>query len=163
VPGQNIGKSSNYDEGESKGFSSAKLLATSLVVPWWKDACSPIDFTNPAARKWFNDQLQRLLTQSRSYSERQGACNRRFKTDDGETQTPPTAQRVYTAYGNLRRRPHGDGDAQCVLASNTSAVFRRFGKQRGALRAERFRGLPAFPGHWPGDNEPNFGPNGCPV
>jgi len=42
VPGQNIGKASNYDEGESKGFFVRKAAGgPPLVVPWWKGRGSP--------------------------------------------------------------------------------------------------------------------------
>ncbi len=165
VPGQNIGKASNYDEGESKGFFVRKAAGgPPLVVPWWKGRGSPIDFTNPAARKWFNDQLLRLLKQSEvvTASGKEPAIGG-FKTDDGETQNtaqPPNVYIPLTATyadgrtGTEMRNAYCFEYQRCVSGAlgGNGVLFARSG----------FVGCQAFPGHWPGDNEPNFGPNGLP-
>jgi alpha-glucosidase (family GH31 glycosyl hydrolase) len=62
VAGQNLGKASNYDEAANRGFFvRASSGGPPLVVPWWKGKGSPVDFTNPDARKWLTDQLQSLV------------------------------------------------------------------------------------------------------
>ena len=166
VPGQNTGKASNYDEGETKGFFVRKNAGgPPLVVPWWKGRGSPVDFTNPAARKWFTDQLQILLKQSEvvgADGAKQPAIGG-FKTDDGETQNIAQPPNVYiplsAAYADGRkgtemRNAYCFEYQRCVsgVLGNNGVLFARSG----------FLGCQAFPGHWPGDNEPNFGANGLP-
>ena len=166
VPGKNIGKASNYDEGESRGFFVRKLAGgPPLLVPWWKGRGSPVDFTNAAARKWFADQLRTLLKQSEVVTAAGGSepAIGGFKTDDGETQNTAQPPNVYipvsASYADGRKGTEMR-NAYCfeyqrcvsgVLGSN-GVLFARSG----------FVGCQAFPGHWPGDNEPNFGANGLP-
>ena len=65
VPGQNLGKASNYDQAANQGlFVRASAGGPPLVVPWWKGKGSPIDFTNGAARQWLTGQLKNLVAQS---------------------------------------------------------------------------------------------------
>jgi alpha-D-xyloside xylohydrolase len=164
VPGQNLGKASNYGEGERKGFFVRKAAGgPALVVPWWKGRGSPVDFTNVAARMWFTDQLQALLTQSEVVTaggSREPTIGG-FKTDDGETQNTAQPPNVYipvtAAYSDGRkgtemRNAYCLEYQQCVsdVLGSKGVLFARSG----------FVGCQAFPGHWPGDNEPNFGVNG---
>jgi len=163
VPGQNIGKASNYDEAESKGFFVRKDSGGTLVVPWWKGRGSPVDFTNPAARKWFTDQLEVLLKDSEvaTANVAKEPAIGGFKTDDGETQNNAQPPDVYipvnASYadgrrGTQMRNAYCFEYQQCVsgvLGSN-GVLFARSG----------FVGCQAFPGHWAGDNEPNFDANG---
>jgi len=164
VPGQNTGKASNYDEGETKGFFVRKTSGgPPLVVPWWKGRGSPIDFTNPAACKWFTDQLQTLLKESEivtANGDREPAIGG-FKTDDGETQNTAQPPNVYIPvsasyadgrHGTEMRNAYCFEYQRCVseVLANNGVLFARSG----------FVGCQAFPGHWPGDNEPNFGTNG---
>jgi alpha-D-xyloside xylohydrolase len=166
VPDQNIGKASTYDEGQSKGFFVRKGEGgPPLVVPWWKGTGSPVDFTNPAASKWFTDQLQSLLTNSEVVTADGGKepAIGGFKTDDGETQNTSQPPNVYiplsASYADGRkgiemRNAYCFEYQKCVsgLLGSKGILFARSG----------FVGCQAFPGHWPGDNEPNFGPNGLP-
>jgi alpha-D-xyloside xylohydrolase len=166
VPGQNTGKASNYDEGARNGFYVRKEPGGApLVVPWWKGQGSPVDFTNPAARNWFTSQLENLLQQS----EVAGTDGHKlpaiggFKTDDGETQNTAHPPNVYipltAAYADGRRGAEMR-NAYCLEYQKcVSGVL----GARGVLFARSgFTGCQAFPAHWPGDNEPNFGPNGLP-
>ena len=166
VPGQNLGKARNYDDGAAKGFFVRQSKGgPPLVVPWWKGKGSPVDFTNPDARDWFTAQLQTLLKQS-NVTTRSGAKEPAvggFKTDDGETQNTATPPNVYipltAAYedgrsGTEMRNAYCFEYQKCVsgVLGGNGVLFARSG----------FVGCPAFPGHWPGDNEPNFGANGLP-
>src|SRR5260370_22628869 len=66
VPGQNLGKATNYDDGASQGFfAHGSRNGSPLVVPWWKGRGSPVDFTNPAAQRWLTNQLSNLIAESR--------------------------------------------------------------------------------------------------
>jgi alpha-D-xyloside xylohydrolase len=166
VPGQNLAKASNYDDGAKKGFFVRQSSGGSpIVVPWWKGKGSPVDFTNPAARQWLTNQLQNLLTRSQVQT-RSGAREPAiggFKTDDGETQNTSQPPNVYipltAAYADGRtgiemRNAYCFEYQKCIseVLGTNGALFARSG----------FVGCQAFPGHWPGDNEPNFGPNGLP-
>jgi len=163
VPGQNLGRAANYDDGASKGFFvHASQNGPPLVVPWWKGRGSPVDFTNPAARNWLTNQLQTLLAQSDVVT-RSGAVEPvigGFKTDDGEsgngvnTYIPTTARYADGRTGIEMRNGY------CLEYHKTiSSVL----GQNGVLFARSgFAGTQAFPGCWAGDNEPNFGDNGLP-
>jgi len=163
VPGQNLGKASNYDEAASKGFFvQASLGGPPLVVPWWKGRGSPIDFTNPAARQWLTDQLKNLLAQT-SVVTRSGASEPAiggFKTDDGESGNGPNTYIPINAQYTDGRTGVEMRNGYCLDYHKT--VWSVLG-QNGVLFARSgFTGSQAFPGCWAGDNEPNFGDNGLP-
>jgi alpha-D-xyloside xylohydrolase len=166
VPGQNTGKASNYDEGASKGFFVRKDAgAGPLVVPWWKGEGSPVDFTNPGARNWFTGQLQRLLQQSKVATAAGGQepAIGGFKTDDGETENTAHPPNVYVPLN----AEYADGRKGTEMRNGYCLEYQKCVSgvlgDRGVLFARSgFVGCPAFPAHWPGDNEPNFGANGLP-
>jgi alpha-D-xyloside xylohydrolase len=88
IPGQNTGKSPNYDFAANNGY----LVRSSpggapLTVGWWKGTGGPVDFTNPAAVNWYKTtQLQPLINGSNvttANSSLEPAIGG-FKTDDGE-------------------------------------------------------------------------------
>jgi alpha-D-xyloside xylohydrolase len=163
VPGQNLGKASNYDEGASGLFFVRSSEGGSpLVVPWWKGRGSPVDFTNPAAQRWLTNQLSNLIAESRvvAASGAKEPAIGGFKTDDGESGNGPD---TYIPRGAA----YADGrtgvemrNGYCLdyhktiwnVLGNTGVLFARSG----------FAGSQAFPGCWAGDNEPNFGDNGLP-
>jgi alpha-D-xyloside xylohydrolase len=166
VPGQNTGQALNYAEGQTKGFFVRQTAGGApLVVPWWKGRGSPVDFTNASARQWFTDQLQALLTRSevRTLDGGQEPAIGGFKTDDGETQNTAQPPNVYipasASYADGRtgtemRNAYCFEYQKCIsgVLGNNGVLFARSG----------FVGCQAFPGHWAGDNEPNFGANGLP-
>jgi len=166
VPGQNIGRASNYGEGETKGFFVRKTGGSPpLVVPWWKGSGSPIDFTNAAARKWFTSQLETLLTQSEVATAAGGKepAIGGFKTDDGETQNTAQPPNVYIPLG----ASYADGRKGTEMRNAYSFEYQRcvsgvLGSNGVLFARSGFIGCQSFPGHWAGDNEPNFGPNGLP-
>ena len=166
VPGQNLGKASNYEEAHTGGFFVHEPDGkTPLPVTWWKGKGSPIDFTNPAARNWLTGQLQTLLNQSAvtgANGSKEPAIGG-FKTDDGETQNTDQPPKVYIPLnatyadgrkGTEMRNAYCFEYQKCVssVLGNKGVLFARSG----------FVGSQSFPGHWPGDNEPNFGANGLP-
>lgn len=164
VPGQNIGKAANYAEGASKGFFVRQAPGgPPLVVPWWKGRGSPIDFTNPAARQWLTGQLEALLKESEvgtSDGRREPAIGG-FKTDDGETQNTAQPPNVYIPIG----ASYADGRTGTEMRNAYCFEYQRcvsgvLGSEGVLFARSGFLGCQAFPGHWPGDNEPNFGANG---
>jgi alpha-D-xyloside xylohydrolase len=163
IPGQNLGKAANYDDGAGRGvFVRASQNGPALVIPWWKGKGSPVDFTNPAASRWLTDQLRALLVQS-NVTTRSGAAEPvigGFKTDDGESGNGPNTYIPATAQYADGRTGLEMRNGYCVEYHKTiSSVL----GQNGVLFARSgFSGSQAFPGCWAGDNEPNFGDNGLP-
>jgi len=163
VPGQNLGKASNYDEGASKGFfvrSSAG--GPPLVATWWKGSGSPVDFTNSAARQWLTDQLTDLVAQT-NVGTRSGTTEPAiggFKTDDGETGNGPNTYIPITAQYADGRTGVEMRNGYCLEYQRTIAGV--LGNAGILFARSGFVGSHAFPGSWAGDNEPNFGDNGLP-
>jgi alpha-D-xyloside xylohydrolase len=163
VPGQNLGKASNYDDGASQGFfARASLNGPSLVVPWWKGRGSPVDFTNPAARQWLTNQLEGLLAQTNVIT-RSGASEPAiggFKTDDGESGNGPNTYIPATARYADGRTGIEMRNGYCLEYLKT--IWNVLGPNGLLFARSGFAGAQAFPGCWAGDNEPNFGDNGLP-
>jgi alpha-D-xyloside xylohydrolase len=163
VPGQNLGKSSNYDAGASHGFfvrSSAG--GPPLVVPWWKGKGSPIDFTNAGARQWITTQLLNLAAAS-AVPRRDGGTEpaiAAFKTDDGETSNGPNTYIPVTAHYSDGRTGIEMRNGYCLEYHRT--IWNVLGKDGLLFARSGFVGSHAFPSSWAGDNEPNFGNNGLP-
>jgi alpha-D-xyloside xylohydrolase len=67
-------KSENYDEAAGNGFFVKALDGSPYVGRWWKGEGSLIDFTNPSAKRWWQDQVRQAITA--------GADG--FKDDDAE-------------------------------------------------------------------------------
>jgi len=163
VPGQNLGRASNYDEAATKGFFvRASVAGPPLVVRWWKGQGSPVDFTNPAARQWLTDQLKALIDQSKvpTASGTSEPVIGGFKTDDGESGNGPNTYIPNSAHYADGRTGLEMKNGYCLEYHKT--VWSVLG-QGGILFARSgFAGSQAFPGCWAGDNEPNFGDNGLP-
>lgn len=66
--------SPNYAVAEERGFFIKKQNGSPYVGRWWKGQGSLIDFTNPKARQWWQDEVRQAI--------RAGADG--FKDDDAE-------------------------------------------------------------------------------
>jgi alpha-D-xyloside xylohydrolase len=158
VPGQNLGQAANYAEAAANGyFVRSSPGGPPLVVPWWKGSGSPVDFTNPAARNWWNAQLQSLVTQSNvtTANGQQEPVIGGFKTDDGETSNGsnvyiPTSAVYHDGRTGIEMR-----NGYCVEYHDT--VSRVLGNDGVLFARGGFTGTQRFPVPWGGDNEPNFG------
>jgi alpha-D-xyloside xylohydrolase len=163
VAGQNLGQATNYADGAAKGaFVRQAPDGAPLVVPWWKGRGSPVDFTGAAGQQWLQDQLQKVVAGSSAVTA-SGATEPvvgGFKTDDGEsgngtnTYIPLTAAYADGRTGTQMRNGY------CLEYHKT--VWNVLGTSGVLLARSGFAGSQAFPGHWAGDNEPNFGDNGLP-
>jgi alpha-D-xyloside xylohydrolase len=163
IPGQNLGKASNYDEGANQGlFVQASAGGPPLVVPWWKGRGSPVDFTNPKAQQWVASQFQALLAQTNIVT-RSGVSEPAiggFKTDDGESGNGsntyiPTTARYTDGRSGIEMR-----NGYCLDYLKT--IWNILGPNGVLFARSGFTGTQALPGCWAGDNEPNFGENGLP-
>lgn len=67
-------KAENYDEAATNGFFVKNPDGTPYVGRWWKGTGSLIDFTNPLAKRWWQDQVRQAI--------QAGADG--FKDDDAE-------------------------------------------------------------------------------
>jgi alpha-D-xyloside xylohydrolase len=67
-------KAENYDEAAANGYFVKDADGKPYVGRWWKGMGSLIDFTNPAAKNWWQDQLRQAI--------HAGADG--FKDDDAE-------------------------------------------------------------------------------
>ena len=68
----------NYDEAASHGYFVKRADGTPYVGRWWKGEGSLVDFTNPAARSWWQDQVRQAIHLNG------GAGADGFKDDDAE-------------------------------------------------------------------------------
>lgn len=163
VPGQNLHKAANYDDGAAKGvFVRASAGGPPLVVPWWKGRGSPVDFTNPAARRWLTDQLKTLIGDVKVQTASGGdeTAIGGFKTDDGETTNGTNTYIPVTAHYSDGRTGVEMRNGYCLEYHKTVAGV--LGHDGILFARSGFVGSHAFPSSWAGDNEPNFGNNGLP-
>ncbi|WP_255551059.1 TIM-barrel domain-containing protein [Granulicella sp. dw_53] len=142
--------SESYDEAAANGYFVKKPDGTPYVGRWWKGLGSLIDFTNPSAKNWWQDQVRQAI--------KAGADG--FKDDDAE--------------GNFQ------GDVKFADGSNKLVMRNRYGmlynnameeliqkdlKGNGVLFARSVTtGANGIGFLWGGDNEASFSPeNGLPT
>ena len=133
-------EASNYEEARRAGYFLKTASGETYVTRWWKGRGALIDFTNPAAVTWWQNQVRQAV--------RLGADA--FKADGGEGSFIAWPESLRTRYAVLYNRAleqiiQGDLKGDGVLFSRSGSV-----------------GSHNLPFLWAGDNESNFGPNGLP-
>jgi alpha-glucosidase (family GH31 glycosyl hydrolase) len=87
-----IQKDPSFDEVVAKNYA----VNNGKTSKWWKGEGLHIDFTNPAAVKWWNSQLDKILIK--------GVCG--FKVDQGEVFFGDTVRTSIGAITNVQFRPY---------------------------------------------------------
>lgn len=144
----------NYDEAVSHGYFVKRPDGTPFVGRWWKGEGSLIDFTNPAARAWWQDQVRQVI----HIDGKAGADG--FKDDDGEG----------SFQGDVR---FADGSSPEVMRNRYAVLYNNAMEEliqkdlsgNGVLFARSVTtGANGLGFLWGGDNESSFSPeNGLPT
>jgi alpha-D-xyloside xylohydrolase len=144
-------KSENYDEAAGNGFFVKALDGSPYVGSWWKGQGSLIDFTNPSAKRWWQDQVRQAISS--------GADG--FKDDDAEGSF--VAGPVKFADGTDPRLMR---NKYAVLYNNAmEELIQKDLKGNGILFCRSVtQGANGLGLLWGGDNDSSFSPeNGLPT
>ncbi len=150
MAGKIAAHSPNYDEAASHGYFVKRPDGTPWVGQWWKGEGSLIDFTNPGAKLWWQDQLRQVTS----------AGVDGFKDDDGEGSFQGDVRFADGTPRELMRNRYG------VLYNNAvQEVIEKDLKGNGALFVRSVtQGANGLGMLWGGDNVSSFSPeNGLPT
>ena len=150
MDGSDRGASKNLAEAKERGPLYKRHDGEPMIVDWWKGKGGLVDFTNPAALKWWHDQID-IAREWRFVA---------LKCDDGE--------------GNfVQDAVFHDGSAASEMKNRYAALYldaaQKYIDERldgdGVLFARcGFAGTQQFPFCWAGDNEASFSfENGLPT
>ena len=146
-------KSPNYDDAAGNGYFVKDLNGAPWVGEWWKGKGSLIDFTNPNAKLWWQNQVRKAIAA--------GADG--FKDDDAEGAFLGSGGEVKFHDGTdprLMRNRYG------TLYNNAmEELIQKDLKGNGVLFARSVTtGANGIGFLWAGDNEASFSPdNGLPT
>ena len=148
-------KSPNYDEAALNGYFVKNSDGTPWVGTWWKGQGSLIDFTNPRAKLWWQNQVRKAITA--------GADG--FKDDDAEGAFLPQSGQAEVRFADgtdsrLMRNRYG------TLYNNAvEELIQKDLKGNGVLLARSLTtGANNIGFVWAGDNEASFSiDNGLPT
>ncbi len=144
----------NYDEAASHGYFVKRPDGTPYVGRWWKGEGSLIDFTNPAAKSWWQDQVRQAMHLGG------GAGADGFKDDDAEGSFLGDVRFADGTSPEVMRNRYG------VLYNNAMEdLIQKDLKGNGVLFARSVtQGANGIGFLWGGDNESSFSPeNGLPT
>jgi alpha-D-xyloside xylohydrolase len=140
----------NYDEAASNGYFVKRPDGSPYVGRWWKGIGSLIDFTNPSAKNWWQDQVRQAI--------KAGADG--FKDDDAEGNFQGDVKFADGTNKLLMRNRYG------MLYNNAmEELIQKDLKGNGVLFARSVTtGANGIGFLWGGDNEASFSPeNGLPT
>jgi alpha-D-xyloside xylohydrolase len=148
--GKMLPKAETYDEAAGNGYFVKRPDGTPYVGRWWKGLGSMIDFTNPSARNWWQDQVRTAI--------KAGADG--FKDDDAEG----------SFQGDVK---FADGSNKLIMRNRYALLYnnameeviQKDLKGNGVLFARSVTtGANGIGFLWGGDNESSFSPeNGLPT
>ncbi|MGA2770444.1 MAG: TIM-barrel domain-containing protein [Bryobacteraceae bacterium] len=140
----------NFAEAERNGYFLHRRDGSTYIADWWKGTGSLIDFTNPAAKKWWQAQVGKAISM--------GADG--FKDDDAEG----------NFIGDVK---FSSGEDQRLLRNRfavdynravAQALTERKGKDWVLFQRSGTSGSHVLPLFWSGDNDANFSTeNGLPT
>jgi alpha-D-xyloside xylohydrolase len=140
----------NYDEALNSSYFVKRPDGTVYVGRWWKGQGSLIDFTNPVAKKWWQDQVRQAI----------GAGADGFKDDDAEGSFQGDVKFFDGTDRRLMRNRYG------LLYNNAmEELIQKDLKGNGVLFARSVTtGANGIGFLWGGDNESSFSKeNGLPT
>ena len=140
----------NYQEAADQGLFVKNRDGSPYVGRWWKGEGSLIDFTNPKAKQWWQDQVRQAIAA--------GADG--FKDDDGEGSFLGDVKFADGTDARLMRNRYA------VLYNNAmEELIQKDLKGNGVLFARSVTvGANGIGFLWGGDNEASFSPlNGLPT
>ncbi len=140
----------NYTEAATKGYFVKMPDGSPYVGRWWKGTGSLIDFTNPDAKDWWQNQLRQVI--------QMGADG--FKDDDAEGNFQGDVSFYDKSDPRLMRNKYA------VLYNNAvEELIQKDMKGNGVLfQRSATVGNMNLPLLWGGDNEASFSPeNGLPT
>ncbi len=148
--GKLLAKSEMYDEAAGNGYFVKLPDGSPYVGRWWKGMGSMIDFTNPSAKNWWQDQVRQAI--------HAGADG--FKDDDAEGSFQGDVKFADGSDKRIMRNRYG------MLYNNAmEELIQKDLKGNGVLFARSVTtGANGIGFLWGGDNESSFSPeNGLPT
>ena len=141
---------SNFYEAEKKGYFLHRPDGAAYMGEWWKGEGSLIDFTNPAAKKWWRGQVGKAIAA--------GADG--FKDDDAEGNFVGDVNYFSGEDQRLIRNRYAVDYHHAVA----EALTERKGKDWVLFQRSGTIGVHQQPFFWAGDNEASFSTgNGLPT
>ena len=143
-------ESSNFAEAERNGYFLHRPDGATYIADWWKGTGGLIDFTNPAAKKWWQGQLDKVIAM--------GADG--FKDDDAEGNFLGDVRFANGEDQRLMRTRYAVDYNRAVA----EALAQRKGKDWVLLQRSGTAGSNGLPLFWSGDNDATFSTeNGLPT
>ena len=143
-------ESSNFAEAERNGYFLHRPDGSTYIADWWKGTGALIDFTNPAAKKWWQGQLGKVIAM--------GADG--FKDDDAEGNFLGDVKFANGEDQRLMRNRYAVDYNRAVA----EALAERKGKDWVLFQRSGTAGSNGLPFFWSGDNDATFSTeNGLPT
>jgi alpha-D-xyloside xylohydrolase len=143
-------ESSNFAEAERNGYFLHRPDGSTYIADWWKGTGGLIDFTNPAAKKWWQGQVGKAIAM--------GADG--FKDDDAEGNFLGDVKFANGEDQRLMRTRYAVDYNRAVA----EALTERKGKDWVLLQRSGTAGSNGLPLFWSGDNDATFSTeNGLPT